>query len=64
MKRHPDYRHDSVLSKRVIDDLLIELHGIAKGEVKDENFKPVFELRSKNEEKILANCCYFAEESG
>jgi hypothetical protein len=40
--RHPDYAHNSILSKAVMDDLLLTLNRIAKGEIIDNNFKKVF----------------------
>ena len=40
--KHPAYTRNSILSKQVMDDLLITLHRIEKGEVFDENFKRVF----------------------
>jgi hypothetical protein len=29
--KHPDYTHNSILSKKVMDDLLMELYKIEKG---------------------------------
>ena len=40
---HPDYNHDSLLSKKTMDDLLIELNEISKGTRKNQNFSPIFD---------------------
>ena len=42
VSEHPDYTHNSILSKRVMDDLLIRLHKISTGEIYDKNFDKVF----------------------
>lgn len=39
---HPDYSHNSILTKRVMDDLLIRLSRITTGEVNETNFKNIF----------------------
>lgn len=39
---HPAYTRNSVLSKEVMDDLLIRLHRISTGEIEDENFRRIF----------------------
>lgn len=41
---HPDYKHDSLLSKRTMDDVVIALDEICKGKREDPNFKPIFDL--------------------
>ena len=40
--KHPEYKHNSILPKKVIDDLLLTLYEISKGKIKDDNFIPVF----------------------
>lgn len=40
--QHPLYTHNSILPKKVMDDLLLTLYEISKGKLKDENFYPVF----------------------
>lgn len=42
VNEHPDYTHNSILSKRVMDDLLIRLHKISTGEIYDKNFDKIF----------------------
>jgi hypothetical protein len=42
VKDHPAYTGNSILSKEVMDDLLIQLHKISIGEIEDENFKMIF----------------------
>jgi hypothetical protein len=39
---HPQYHKNSILPKKVMDDLLIRLHQISIGKVYDENFKRIF----------------------
>ena len=39
---HPQYTHNSILSKKVMDDLLITLYKISKGDIKDKNFEKIF----------------------
>lgn len=43
--KHPLYTHNSILPKKVMDDMLITLYKISKGEIKDENFYPVFGVK-------------------
>lgn len=40
--KHPGYTHNSILSKQVMDDLLLTLHKIEKGEAFDDNFQQIF----------------------
>jgi len=40
--KHPDYKHNSILGKKVMDDLLLRLNEISKGVAEDENFYPIF----------------------
>jgi hypothetical protein len=40
--QHPDYAHNSILTKRVMDDLLIRLSRITTGETYEPNFKNIF----------------------
>jgi hypothetical protein len=40
--KHPEYTHNSILPKKVMDDLLLRLNDISKGVVSDENFAPIF----------------------
>ena len=35
VNKHPDYKHNSILSKKVMDDLLLTLNDISKGAIKD-----------------------------
>jgi hypothetical protein len=42
VKGHPAYTGNSILSKEVMDDLLIQLHKISIGAIEDENFKSIF----------------------
>jgi glutamate--cysteine ligase catalytic subunit len=42
VSEHPDYAHNSILSKKVIDDLLFTLIRIEKGEIADKNFERIF----------------------
>ena len=46
VKNHPLYTHNSILPKKVMDDLLLTLYNISKGTVKDINFKPIFNLEN------------------
>jgi len=39
---HPDYKHNSILPKNVIDDMLLRLNEISKGSYKDCNFHRIF----------------------
>lgn len=39
---HPQYAHNSILSKKVMDDMMIRLHKISTGEVFEPNFKNIF----------------------
>lgn len=49
VNEHPDYTHNSILSKRVMDDLLIRLHKITTGEIYDKNFDKIFaDIGSEN----------------
>ena len=41
-KNHPDYTHNSILSKKVMDDMLMRLYRIECGEVQDPTFAPIF----------------------
>lgn len=41
---HPGYTHNSILSDRVIDDLLMALHKIDIEEVKDKAFSNIFPI--------------------
>lgn len=38
VNKHPSYTHNSILPKRVMDDLILHLHAISIGSVKDANF--------------------------
>jgi len=40
--KHPDYEHNSILSKKVMDDLVLKLNDISKGVASDPNFYPIF----------------------
>lgn len=42
VSKHPDYKHDSILPKKAMDDLLLTLNEISKGTIKDENFYQIF----------------------
>ena len=42
MDKHPDYTHNSILSKKVMDDMLMRLSRIESGEVEDKTFKRIF----------------------
>jgi hypothetical protein len=42
VNEHPDYTHNSILSKKVMDDLMIRLHKISIGEIQEENFSKIF----------------------
>ena len=42
IQAHHDYHHNSLLSKKTMDDLLFHLYEISKGSILDENFKSVF----------------------
>jgi glutamate--cysteine ligase catalytic subunit len=42
VNKHPDYKHDSILPKKTMDDLLLTLNEISKGTIKDENFYQIF----------------------
>lgn len=44
---HPLYGKNSILPKKVMDDLLIRLHKISIGQIYDENFKRIFEDMEK-----------------
>ena len=41
--QHPEYTHNSILPKKTMDDVLLTLYEISKGERKDDNFKPIFD---------------------
>jgi len=50
--KHPGYTHNSILSREVINDMLIQLHRIESGQVVDEHFAKIFpdlEAPVKNE---------------
>lgn len=53
VNQHPDYTHNSILSKRVMDDLLIRLHKISTGEIYDKNFARIF--AEKGSESVACN---------
>ena len=38
------YHKNSIVSKELMDDMLLELYAISKGTKKDDNFRPIFEL--------------------
>jgi hypothetical protein len=38
VNEHPDYTHNSILAKKVMDDLLFTLHRIESSEIIDKNF--------------------------
>ena len=40
--KHPKYTHNSILPKKVMDDMLLKLSAISRGECSDSNFKPIF----------------------
>jgi glutamate--cysteine ligase catalytic subunit len=40
--QHPDYTHNSILGKKVMDDLLLTLHKISTGEIYDKTFEKIF----------------------
>lgn len=40
--KHPDYKHNSILPDRAMDDMLLTLNEISKGTLKDSNFYPIF----------------------
>jgi len=42
VKEHPQYTHNSILSKKVMDDLMVRLHKISTGEIYEPNFKKIF----------------------
>ena len=42
VSNHPLYEKNSILPKKVIDDMLIKLMSIAKGKDNDENFRQIF----------------------
>ena len=42
--QHPEYKKDSLLSKKLIDNLMDELNGIACGKIKDPNWTPIFKF--------------------
>lgn len=44
INHHPDYKHNSILPKSTMDDLLLELNEIAKGTKNDPNFSQIFEF--------------------
>jgi glutamate--cysteine ligase catalytic subunit len=39
---HPDYKHNSILPKNVMDDLLLTLHKISTGEIQEKTFQKIF----------------------
>lgn len=39
IKKHPDYKNNSILPKSTMDDMLKILYAISQGSVKDENFR-------------------------
>ena len=42
MDKHPDYTHNSILSKKVMDDTLMQLYRIEGGQVEDKTFERIF----------------------
>lgn len=42
--QHPDYKHNSILPKSTMDDLLLTINEITKGSLKDENFESIFQF--------------------
>lgn len=40
--KHPEYKHNSILPKKVMDDLILRLNEISKGVAIDENFYQIF----------------------
>lgn len=42
VNKHPEYTHNSILSKGVMNDLLMTLHKIDIGKIEDKNFSKVF----------------------
>ena len=42
--KHPDYKKDSILTKKIINDLMEELNSISFGRTKDPNFPIIFDL--------------------
>lgn len=60
--KHPGYTHNSILSKKVMDDLLDHLYRVSTGELKAENFRPIFPtLTAQEVSKVGHNspprCC-------
>lgn len=55
VNNHPGYTKNSILPKKVMDDMLITLADISSGKIKDENFKEVFSLWEVDT-KGPANC--------
>ncbi len=50
------YTKNSIIPKEVMDDMLIRLYEISKGERKDYNFREIFELWEVGG-KIDLQCC-------
>lgn len=40
--KHPDYKHDSILSKKLMDEMLMKLHRIESGQEEDPAFAKIF----------------------
>jgi glutamate--cysteine ligase catalytic subunit len=51
---HPEYHHNSVLSRKVMSDLLLHLHKISIGAIDDPNFRPIFPSYGECSEKKLS----------
>lgn len=43
VNNHADYTHNSILSKKVMDDMLLTLWKIENGEIQDDNFGQIFQ---------------------
>jgi hypothetical protein len=42
VSEHPEYTRNSILSRKVMNDLLLHLHKISIGVIDDPNFRSIF----------------------
>ena len=57
MDQHPDYHHNSILSKKVMDDMLLTLHRIESRKVEDKTFGLIFPEWELAEVKAQTDKC-------
>lgn len=48
---HPDYKHDSRLTQQIGYDLVMRVHGLASGKIKDDSYLPMNRFKSHKRER-------------